>query len=221
MPDRWASRCSTVTASSISGNVSPRISRAVVLEREGATLDERHHGECRERLGAARDADAGVGRHLDAMGTVGVPGHPLDDRRPVDIDARDAGERRLRDHGVERVAQFGRVVHVVDRTTRGAVGVVEVPAQPTQWRRAGGVVERELDPRPPRSRARLVAASRARRGAAAGDEVHRRAVRERRVRRRVRGARLRGRAPRPRPLERCRRAQPRRPGRRAARASRV
>ena len=165
-------------------------------EREHAALHERHHGERRERLGAARDADAGVGGHLDAMGAVGEPGRPLDDRRPADVDSDDARERRLGDHGVERVTEFGRVAHAVDRTTRRTGGVVEVPAQPTQWRRAGGVVERELDPRPAGSCARLAAASRARRSDAAGDEVHRRAVRGCRVRRRVRGARLRGRAPR-------------------------
>ena len=92
MPERWASSCSTVTPSSISGRSSPSSDRAVVSRLERAPLDQRHHGERGEPLGAAGDADAGVDLVRDAVGAVGQPERLGEHGLVADVDPHHPGE---------------------------------------------------------------------------------------------------------------------------------
>ena len=60
MPDRWASRCSTVTSSPISGRSSPSTDRAVVVEPQRALLDQADDGQRGQAFRAAGDPEPGV-----------------------------------------------------------------------------------------------------------------------------------------------------------------
>ena len=66
MPERCASRCSTVTSSPISGRSSPSTERAVVRERERAVLDQAATVSAVKPFVPLARAEPGVDRVRDA-----------------------------------------------------------------------------------------------------------------------------------------------------------
>ena len=96
MPDRCASRCSTVTSSAISGRSPPSSERAVVSRVPAAVGHQRHHRQGGEGLGPAGDREDGLGgvRHLPAP--VGQAVGTFDERLARTMQADHAGERRQR-----------------------------------------------------------------------------------------------------------------------------
>ena len=122
MPERCASRCSTVTSSAISGRSPPSTERAVVESSSEPVLDEAHHGERRQPLRAARDREPRVDRVRDPVAAVGEPVGLRELDVAAAVDAHDTGEARL---GSERVElSFDRRRHAARRGQTAALAAL-------------------------------------------------------------------------------------------------
>ena len=112
MPDRCASRCSTVTSSAISGRSFAEHRPGGGREVERAALDQAHHGQRGEALRPARRREQGVDRVGDLVAPVGetVGQRELRPRRAVDAD--DAGEPGPLGRGVDGVLQGAHLATV-------------------------------------------------------------------------------------------------------------
>ena len=90
------------------------------VEPEHAVLDQTHHGERGEGLGAAGDADPGADGHRHPVGAVGEPVGPAQQLPVGAVDADHPGERGLGGHLVDGRCQLLPSRHGVTAPSRPA-----------------------------------------------------------------------------------------------------
>ena len=129
---RWASRCSTVTSSSISGRSSPSTDARGGGELELALLDQAHDGQRGQALRAAGDAEPGLDRVRDLQRAMRQAVRLRRLELAPTVDRHDAGESGLARDPVD-FALHG--LHSGDRSRSAnqapaRAGSVPTPARP-------------------------------------------------------------------------------------------
>ena len=114
MPDRCASRCSIVTASSISGRSSPSTDRAVVSSPSEPSSIRLTTASAVRPFVPLAIAEPGVDRVGDLMGAIGQPVRLRELDRTGAVDPHDAGEPRALGQRVDGVLQGLHTAHSIE-----------------------------------------------------------------------------------------------------------